>query len=118
MTTAQPLCRSCGKPIAKHSETVYFRDPENVGKPGMPASHLGISRHLDVAYPQSKAEAARHVNGEIISVRRWPGCGITAVGVWDGETYRDQFFCSNACAIRLGRAVARQGMVMPEYNAA
>lgn len=83
----QPLCRLDGRPIRKKTESVFFagsqmrdRRPEN---------------------PQTKAEAQRYVNQQIVSIRKGYK-GISHVTTWDGESYEDAYFCTGDCARRFG----------------
>jgi hypothetical protein len=106
-STTQPLCRCCGKPIGKHTTTQYFGGSGAVNK--------------IAEYPRDKAEAQRLVNQQIVSLRyhrasegyRPQGAPdhdyVWWVGLWDGEGYRDEFFCSDPCAVRFAYAFARAG---------
>lgn len=55
----------------------------------------------------TKAEAQRHVNGQIVSIRRGYGGNVVA-GVWDGESYIARDFCTEGCAAAFGRMAARE----------
>lgn len=91
-SATQPFCRCCGKPIPKTTDSVYF------GQGKLPDK------------PTTKEEAQRLVNAKIISVRRWTFQGedfIHSVGTWDGESYRDDTFCTVRCAEAFGRMAAR-----------
>lgn len=120
----QPLCRHCGGKIGKRTEIVYFgRSEREVER------NQGRSEQ-----PKNKAEAQRYVNGEIVSVRyshlasiNYRDQGSTHVTVpryvdtatvWDGETYDDEFFCSNRHAVEFGYASARGGYVMDAWRVA
>jgi hypothetical protein len=98
--TAQPRCRCCGKAIAKFTVAHYFGASR-------PDSNSWSVSHTESA--TTKAEAQRHVNGEIVSVRKGYQ-GQVYVGVWDGETYRgyasETDFCSIRCAAEFGRMAA------------
>lgn len=122
---AAPPCIVCGRKLAKRTETIRFSPPiapqpayraggqfgyEVEARPGKPAG----TREGNVFYlerlPRTKEEARRFVNGTIVSVRRDSRHdGICEIGVWDGETYRDKFFCTKECAIRQGYAAAQHG---------
>ena len=86
-----PLCRYCGNPIPKRTETVWF------AKSGAPG-------RLD-ADPHTKAEAQRLTNGRVVYVRRY-GESIAYASVWDGESYVSPYFCSDVDAKRFGNAAA------------
>ncbi|WP_202306526.1 hypothetical protein [Mesorhizobium sp. L-8-10] len=66
----------------------------------------------------------RYVNGQIVAVK-WV-CGdyatkkaghdfITQVSTWDGERYRDPYFCNGEHAKRFAYAAANSGHAMPAY---
>ena len=119
-SATQPLCRYCGKKIAKWTETVYVRDRS----------------------VRSKADCEKRTNQKVVSVRyEDPGrfkrsapkdyyteaeiCEAEAQGrwvdmftTWDGESYQDEFFCNGTHAQYFGYAAARAGQAMPEYNKA
>lgn len=118
----QPFCRYCGKPIAKRVDTVYF----------------GRKLHGRPEFPKTTAEARRLVNGTVVSCR-WqryvsnddpdripvyrtdgePDHDYVAwVGVWDGESYEDEFFCTQVDARRFAYLYARGGHATTDYNRA
>ncbi|UTU07950.1 hypothetical protein CcrC1_gp264c [Caulobacter phage C1] len=118
----QPFCRSCGKPIRKYVDTLYFGRMAQNGE-----------EHRAKVYPRSKAEVQTLVNGTVLSVswQRYHGLPyeeiyiketggeyIDKVTVWDGVTYVDEFFCTLRCAADLGEAVAAQGWSMTPYRKA
>lgn len=91
--TKRPLCRYCGKPIAKRATTVYFEKAIT-----QYMRDTGFSRHV-LGQPTTKAEAQRLVNQEIVSVERHHSeDAIYKVSVWDGESYVDEFFCNGTHA--------------------
>jgi len=123
ISDTQPLCRYCGKPIKKHTRTLYFGAGETSQK---------ISSDL-VAYrpekPTSKAEAQKLVNEQIVSVGwavQW--CDgedgsrvserdyIDKATTWDGVSYVDEFFCTAEHARWFGYAAVRTGIAMPDYH--
>lgn len=111
--SARPLCRNCGRPIAKKTTEVAF----GLDKPGHAYQSARPER------PTSRAEAQRLVNGLIVSVRKGYGDRrdeIAAANVWDGETYVDEAFDTETCAAAFGRAMARlfPAWSMPDYQAA
>jgi hypothetical protein len=108
----QPLCRFCGKPIAKHTERFRFGPHHRM---------IGDDARRDVK-PVSKAEAQRHINGQIVSVE-WSMQRdyIQSVTAWDGESYVDPFFCNGDHARRFAYAVARMEkpfITMSAYDSA
>lgn len=66
--------------------------------------------------PMTRAEAQRLVNQEIVSIRRSRHGFIDHITTWDGETYRDRYFCTNRCAMALGYAAANSGQATKAYN--
>ena len=105
----QPLCRYCAKPIPKATTFVWFGQGERQGQ-----------------QPTSKAGAQRLVNEQVISVS-WHRYlnnperdHIASVGAWDGESYRDEFFCTQAHAVAFAYAAVRHtsGLAMPAYHTA
>jgi hypothetical protein len=107
-STTQPLCRLCGRKIGKHTHRVYF------GRPQHRTDTFATER---TELPRSKEEAQRLLNEEIVSVswsrgeeyyaRKAGGDVIDSVTTWDGESYRDQFFCTDAHARQFGYATAQ-----------
>lgn len=91
--SARPLCRYCGKPIAKRFSHTSLRLST------LPPAGGFIT--VD-AYPKTLEEAARYVNLPVVSVRRM-GYGaepdaIVNIKCWDGESYESQYFCTGQCA--------------------
>ncbi len=127
-SVTQPLCRYCGKPIAKHTERLRFGSEHRMA---------GDDARRNVT-PRSMAEAQRHVNGKIVSVQwslkrkssDWSHVDydvterdyIRAVTAWDGE--RAMLIPISATATharRFAYAVARiesPFLRMPAYDAA
>lgn len=116
----QPRCRGCGKLIAKHTRTVFF---------GQGSVRDGDYVVMRPERPKTREEAQTLTNERIISMnwhRHVEGFGrivgnpshdyVSKIGVWDGETYVDEFFHSQQCAADLGRAMARAGWALKPYN--
>lgn len=105
----QPLCRRCAKPIKKSIVTHYF------GQGGIDSD--GIRHHHEAVF--TKAEAKRYLNDQIVSVR-YGYQGSIIVGTWDGESYVDEFFCVQRCAVEFAYAAVRHqsGLAMPAYHEA
>jgi hypothetical protein len=106
-----PLCRTCGKPIAKRVHIHWFGQLRDERR-GWYTSH--------VERVATKAEAQRFTNDEIVSVRLNSDRSINRVGTWDGESYADVFFCKNACATAFGyfAATNRPDLVSAAYDKA
>ncbi len=108
---AKRTCIVCGKPIAKATTTVYFKDAESFRRePGSrEESYGGQQVELFVTErPRTKSEAQRYLNQPIVSIRR-SGEFVYSAGIWDGESFTNQYFHSNECAILQGIASARGG---------
>lgn len=115
------ICIVCGRRIARRTETLYFRAPQEY-QPAKPRSwggeypaqeakpdglREGNSLYL-TDRPRTRVEAQRYVNGEIVSSKR-RGEFLYSVNYWDGESYADKYFCTNHCAMRQGYASAAHG---------
>ncbi|GGB09131.1 hypothetical protein GCM10011491_41360 [Brucella endophytica] len=117
---SQPLCRYCGKKIAKKTETIYF-GPEA-------AAHVTDFASSRPEYPTSKEEVQRLVNGQVVGVSwsrgedyyaKKAGCDfIFKASTWDGESYQDPFFCNGEHAKRFAYALARAGHATQAYQKA
>jgi hypothetical protein len=106
----QPYCRWCGKPIAKRTTNIYFGRSNNL------ATDSICNRPEK---PTSKAEVQRLINQQVVSVRwrdkprGYADDGpperdyIWWAGVWDGESYEDEYFDRNQCAQDMGRSAVK-----------
>ena len=112
-----PLCRTCGKPLKKWTTTVRFGDRFRMS---------GDDKFKDV-FPKTKDEAQRYINdGKIVLTKymlkdsRPEGEQslsnrrdflvkdyIREVSIWDGESYRDGFFCNNEHAMEYAYTMVR-----------
>ena len=110
MTKLPPLCRFCGKAIAKRTHTVYF------GRSRFRPDDYSTSR---TERPRTKEEAQRLLNQQIVSIR-WTRAGdrdawadpaeadyISQVSTWDGESYESRYFCNGDHARQFGVVVAK-----------
>lgn len=103
-----PLCRWCGKAIPKKTRTLHFEATEH-------PSHKSVAEWADYSYgprPATKAEAQTRTNALVVSVQR-VGYGtdatlIRSVGTWDGESYRDPYFCNGDHARSFGYMMAKE----------
>lgn len=103
---APPLCRLCGKPIARRCTSIFF---------GAHRPHRYDSWAEVVEMPATKEEAARFGNGRVVSVRWSERDGqryVQRMGFWDGESYVSPYFCKDECARAFGYFAARN----PEYQ--
>jgi ribosomal protein L32 len=112
-SATQPFCRTCGKPIRKH--TVAWFCGQSIERRDQ------FSRTV-AARPTTRAECQQLTNDRVISVS-YSGDGdrrhIFRFGTWDGESYDDEFFCTNACAISLAYASVRKfGLACDPWKAA
>lgn len=107
----QPLCRCCGKPLKKWTQTRRFGNDFRFGTEDQ--ANRGV-------FPKSKAEAQRYINDGTIVALKWHMKDgrpegeqsisdrhenlvkdyIYDVSIWDGESYRDGFFCNNDHAMQ------------------
>lgn len=94
--TAQPLCRTCGKPIKKVTHTHYF------GQGNTHASSSYVTFHPGEA-PTDRAGIGQFTNQRVASVR-WhvSRTKIERATTWDGESYVDEYFCADTCARAFG----------------
>lgn len=112
----QPHCRWCGKPIRKHTVTVWL-DTSKTWK----GQDTEYSRHLVVENrPETKEECQKFTNKMIVSVRRYYDTKyIWRFNEWDGESYEDAFFCTTACSSEMGYAAAKHhNFVTPAWRKA
>jgi hypothetical protein len=118
-----PLCRYCGKAIAKRTSTVVFGEA--------PRSRSGQVEYFTYREerPKSKEEAQRLLNSQVVSVRYDVDYSLPAeererfvirATTWDGEHYEDEFFCNGDHARLFGYAAARDKpmLAMPAYHKA
>lgn len=91
--TLPPLCRLCGKPIAKATVRHNFGCYS--------AAHY--KWHIDhVEKPTSLAEAQRLTNGRIVAHRKYADGRVYMATTWDGESYVSPYFCKHECARAFG----------------
>lgn len=90
----RPLCRNCGTPISKTIIWVEF------GR-----SSPGIRPDI----PLTKADAQRLLNSTVVGVKMGTKDGqpfVRWARTWDGESYRNPYFCKDRCAMQFGYGVA------------
>lgn len=124
----QPRCRWCGKRIAKHT-THHFVDGSGYAfkEDNKIVTLDDINKTtnefiVSVKYHYEKEEYEDLTPNEIYSkkiVRRTSGRRtIHEYTTWDGESYKDEFFCNGDHARNFGYAAACKGLAMPAYNKA
>src|SRR5687767_804503 len=99
----RPLCRYCGKPIAKSTVTVYVeRTPLPYHRDSAWSRYVYAEQR-----PTSIEECRKLISAaeDIISVRYWSSA-IERFNVWDRESYVDKHFCSTKCAALFGDLMA------------
>lgn len=117
MSVSAPLCRYCGKAVAKSTRTIWLRTKADVARnPHVASSDLVVDQ-----LPQTIDACRKLTNRHVVSVKRNTpdrGGAIYAFGEWDGESYKDSFFCSGDHAQRFGYAAARSGQASLSYSRA
>lgn len=123
MTKLPPLCRYCGKEIAKRAWWTYLvTDPKAM-------EYSADRKKLVQVLPQTRTEAQKLFNEQIIAVKRdkryldgFDGeptdMGIDQVSLWDGESYVDEFFCTGTHAQKFAYVMARADHCTKAYVAA
>lgn len=118
MTVAKsppPLCRFCGKPIAKKTVAIQFI---NVPRQG----HMVDSKYRRFiecgALPATIQEVRERVHDlEILTVR--DHCSKKGIGIafgWDGHSFHDLYFCNSEHARKFGYTAAINGMSSMAYQ--
>lgn len=119
-----PRCRYCGKPIHKWTTS---RRIAPVWEPG---TDHAVKIKTWAGLPRTRDEAQTLFTQQVVSVRygfHHKGFGdfdpdpdfprrVVEVGLWDGRSYVDEFFCNTDHAARLGYAMARAGKCTQAYN--
>lgn len=95
----RPVCIVCKRNISPQTITHYIR-------------RKGHQYPKDAAVTgdfKVKAELQPFLKHAIVALR-YDGAGfVQRVMTWDGESYKDRYFCSNPCAMRQGYASANAG---------
>ena len=124
VSDTQPLCRGCDRPIAKWTESYnviehrHYR-PDGPAEGRAHVTRFGSARAIDCPIPRSKDDCQRLVNETVVNVQYSKDPNdryVVRFSTWDGESYRDEFFCTNNCAIALGYAMARKGWRLVANN--
>jgi len=109
-STMQPHCLWCHKPIAK--ATTWHN-------PVTPA--LWGKTFDDPAVPRTLADCQKLTNEKVVSIKyhyetdnkyydRTGRRVVHSYSTWDGESYKDQFFCNGDHAQRFAYAAAHHGL--------
>lgn len=97
----QPLCRACGKGIKKYTQHFWVR----------PQKPLAMDRWIVVGVFTSKSEVEAIVKEQVVSVKyHTPPDGercVWSFTTWDGDSYEDQWFCTDSCAAAFGRLAVK-----------
>ncbi len=109
-------CIVCEKSIKKKLHYFNFLPPqEAVGcmKQKIPARKEGeIIHNMNISTiftdhpPASKSGCSKFTNFKVMSATITNGA-VRKFSAWDGETYADDYFCSDKCAIKQGYASAQ-----------
>lgn len=111
-------CIVCDKAITKRLTYMWFREPRPAFKspfsthPEKPDGHREGGSIVTIYLndrPRTKEQAQRHGNTEVIRIKRDQDGYVTEATFWDGESYRDKYFCSDNCARLQGYASAQHG---------
>lgn len=103
--SAAPRCRWCDKPIRRLTRRVWLYSRAKTGYDWEDGSK---QRFAYVAEYPTRDELPPLARGQIIAIGARTGKRIFSFTEWDGETYKDQFFCSSDDAAKYGwRAVQR-----------
>src|SRR5262245_13157426 len=121
MTTKQPTCAYCGKPLPRHTTRINFapgQEPKNreeaQRKTNMQITR--VSRGPEMRYLTDEELARVNAvtkradmrgldkNAGILTTKVDEARGnvIRSVNVWDGTSYERELFCTNNCAMSFG----------------
>lgn len=100
-----PACIVCGRAIKKRIVTTWLRSEEQA------ARHVGGTSYRTVPELPTSAEQVRRLTNapHITKLYRYSSGEIHGFNTWDGESYQDDFFCTDRCAQRQGYAAAQHG---------
>jgi hypothetical protein len=109
----QPLCRTCGAPIAKCTATIFPRKE--------PTQYDHRQTFIDYVYvgdawPMTIDDCRRLTTQEVVGMRRHKDGRVSHFYTWDGESFSDRFFCSIGCGVALGRAAAKNELHLKPWR--
>jgi len=105
-SATRPLCRCCGKPIAMYTRLVWVNEAGS----GRQEIANDFSRSITVdKRPTSREECQRLTNWKVTAVSYFDPRrrSISSFHEWDGESWKDEFFCTGTCAQEFGRLCAQ-----------
>lgn len=85
-----PICRFCAKTITKRFSYIEFGEQQ--------------WKRQEVI--TTKEEAQKLTNELVVSVTVNSNGRVLLAKTWDGESFRDEHFCKDRCAMLFGRMVA------------
>lgn len=95
-------CIVCSRPIKKRTTTVHIKPTEGF-----------FPHRCDDAVEatiRTRAECRRYTNAPYVLSHHTNNRGLViSFETWDGESFMDEFFCTNRCAQQQGYASARHG---------
>lgn len=111
----RPLCRSCGKPIAKRTTMHQLL----MSRSSQTRHDTEFWKTITVdQLPATREQCKAYTNQPIVSIRRYRGEQIWAFTTWDGRSYVDLYFCTGRCAQAFGYLMAQAGYSTKAYTAA
>lgn len=129
----QPLCRACGGPIPKVTRSVYIESKPlseyHIKSNKEALTNSFSSRYIHATDVKTKEQCQKLTNCVVMAVRfnkenAWSLSKEPYVRQvyyfteWDGETYKDEYFCKDPCAVKLAYAAVANGTVLKAYNTA
>lgn len=102
-----PKCIVCGKQIKKRMTVITFIPATANGRKN--GDRKGNTIYLDEEHrPMTVEECQKYTNHKILRHSEWSDGGIFSFTYWEGE-WEDEYFHSERCAAKQGRASAQHG---------
>lgn len=95
------VCIVCGRNIPKRTVTTFVK-PSTARFSGGPWATI----EADL---RTRAECQAYTNMQIISHQKNLDGLIVSFSAWDGQTFVNEYFCRDKCAMAQGQASARHG---------